>query len=365
MESYLIRMPIIRSNFLTTKAAKFKGEIEFISNKYGVIYNWKIKFTNLQIDQYTTESWFKSKNKNFKRREELFNKLKIKQIVRPKKGIRNKIIILNEMQMRIVEEYFNDRNQYNSTLKNILPVLKGNNPGGEAKKPNSAEMVINNLFNNGKNFVILFDDLTAKYKIDFDVLVISSEEKSFEDYLKLNKNLESAFVFMQKNKNQDSWIHYLSNIKRYFNKYNSDLRKAHSIANKSRNKFSKNINNISKFPFGYKSSDQFQKCHIYEFHDLRDKIIEALRSNKSTKKYELMIEDEDNFIPLPESIHRKFDANYFTYNQDGIIQPICFKGEKFINNYVEEKFKKIPKDFLNQKRKKYIEMRNLNIANLF
>jgi hypothetical protein len=163
---------------------------------------------------------------------------------------------------------------------------------------------------------------------------------------------------MQKNKDLSSWATYKKSIKSYYNKYNIDINKAYLIAKRRRSKFYTNIDKrVKYFPFGFKSKDQFQKCHIYEYHILRDKIVECIRNNSNYERYALMIEDENNFLPLPEDIHRKFDAGYFTYN-NGNMKYLNEKGKKFINSFVSNEFKNISSSFLNKKRLMYFDMRN-------
>ena len=41
--------------------------------------------------------------------------------------------------------------------------------------------------------------------------------------------------------------------------------------------------------------------------------------------------------------------------------PINEDGLKYINKFVEDKYKKIPQEFITEKRKKYLELRNQNI----
>ena len=355
-----VTIPFIRKQFNKTKSAKYKGDLEFISNKHGVIYDWKINFKEIHVDIFTTKSWFFKKSSKFQIREKLFNELCLKQLQRPLKNS-NKIIKLDDFQVKIVNNFFNNRNKYNSTIKNIVGILKGNNPGGEAKKPSSAELIIDWDLNT-KNFIILIDDLIMKEKLKFDVAIFGSKEMKLEKFIELNETLESAFDFMQQEKDENDFKEYLSNIKEYYKKYNENVKKVEKIIKSERSKYSTNIDKtINNFPFQFKNKSQFQKCHIYQIHQIREQMIYQLHECKPIKKYIKMISDPQNFLPLTEEVHRKFDANDFTYKLDGTIWPLNKPGHEFIKHELDEKYKKIDDFFLSKQRKKYLECRNANL----
>ena len=357
---YKVKIPFIRKQFNKTKSAKYKGYLVFISNKHGVIYDWKINFKEIHIDIFTTKSWFFKKSSKFEIRKKLFNELGLKQLQRPLKNS-NKIIKLNDFQVKITNEFFNNRNKYNSTIKNILAILKGNNPGGEAKKPSSAELIIDWDLNT-KNFIILIDDLIMKEKLKFNVAILGSEVITFKKFIKLNKTLENAFDFMQQEKDEKNFKEYLSNIKDYYKKYNDNVKKVERIIKSERSKYSTNIDKtINNFPFQFKDKSQFQKCHIYEIHQIKEQMIYNLHEYKPIKNLKKMISDPQNFLPLTEEVHRKFDSNYFTYKLDGTIWPVNELGFEFIKNELDKKYKKIDSFFLSKQRKKYLEYRNKNL----
>ena len=357
---YRVTIPFIRKQFNKTKSAKYKGDLVFISNKHGVIYDWKINFKEIHVDLFTTKSWFFKKSSKFKIREKLFNEINLKQLERPLKSS-NRIIKLDDFQVKTVNNFFNNRNKYNSTIKNIVGILKGNNPGGEAKKPSSAELIIDSNLNT-KNFIILIDDLIMKEKLKFDVAIFGSKEMKLEKFIELNETLESAFNFMQQEKNENDFKEYLSNIKEYYKKYNENVKKVEKIIKSERTKYSTNIDkSIINFPFQFKNKSQFQKCHIYQIHQIKEQMIYQLHECKPIKEYIKMISDPQNFLPLTEEVHRKFDANDFTYKLDGTIWPLNELGLEFIKNQLDEKYKKIDDFFLNKQRKKYLECRNKNL----
>jgi hypothetical protein len=290
----------------------------------------------------------------------LFDELNIYQEKRPNKNS-NLIIKLNKNQIKIVNNFFNDRKKYNSTIKMIVGILKGNNPAGEAKKPSSAELVIDSKLNI-KNFTILIDDLMMKEKIEkteFNSAILGAQKIKLEKFIELNDELKNAFKFMQKSKNNQEFQTYLSNIKDYYKKYNEHIKKVEKLIKNERAKYSRNIDkNVKFFPFKFKNKSQFQKAHIYPVHKIKEKMIYALRENKKYEKLIAMISDYQNFIPLEESHHRKFDSNYFTYKKNGKIKELSKKGYDYIKNNVDKKYFKIDFFFLNKKRKKYLILRN-------
>ena len=361
IKRFTTSIPIIRKDFDKTKSAKFKGELSIVSNEHGIIYDWKIKLTEVAIDLMTTKSWFPpQKNNMFKIRRLLFNELGFKQIGRPNRSS-NLIKKMNSEQLEIINKFINDRGKYKTTVKNIVTLFKGNNPTGEAASYKSAEMIIDSS-EPTKNFIILLDKLIMKNRIDYDAVVIGTKTIGYKDFFKLNPSLESAFNFMQRDKTEAEFSMYLSGIKEYYNMYNITIKEATKIASKARAKYSKNIDDKhEELPFGLRDSNEFTKCHIYEFHDLRDEIVKAIREKRGYDKYEKMIKDPDNFVPLPNEIHRKFDLNYFTYKLNGEMWAINELGFEYINKYVDEKYKKIPDFFMTPERKKYFDLRNKDI----
>lgn len=365
MKYYLTNIDFKRKQYETTKSAKFKGVLSIISNEHGIVMDWKITFSNVEIDLYTTPAWFTGEPNIFKYREELFRTLGLKQEKRPSKDS-NKLVTLSENQLSDLNNFLNDRSSYKSTIKMIVGILKGNNPGGEAKNPNSAELIIDSCDTPLKNFVILLDDLVIKHNSNFEAMAVWAKEIALAQFSQLNDTLKKAFEFMQKPKNKVDFQIYLSNIKDYYKNYNDFAQKGEQIASEARKIYTANIVNKysnSQLPFDLKFSGQYQRCHIYEYHSLKNMIIESLYEGdqESAKKYSNMISDPENFIPLPEEIHRHFDKDWFTYKKDGNIYAIHEKGFDYIQNYVLDKYKKIPEWFMTPKRVKYFDLRNQNI----
>ncbi|QEH62013.1 hypothetical protein SCHIN_v1c08180 [Spiroplasma chinense] len=361
---YVVELPIIRRNFSATNSAKFKGVLKIISNKFGIIKDWKITFHELWLDLSTTPSWFDGKKDIFKIREKLFEELNLKQIPRKNQN-HNEIRHLNSNEIEIVNEFLNNRNKYRSTIKNILTVLKGSNPSGEVKNPWSAEMILD-YSGNIKNFAVLIGDLISKRPNYFDLYEINAKKISLEEFTNLNEVIKKLFIFMQESKDSGQFKIYMEQVKDYYKKYCDYEKEAEKIARNERNKYSTNIiryytgQNIP-CPFGFSWNDNwnYQKCHIYEYYMLRDKIEECLYTNNVNEcnKYLAMISDPENFIPLPEELHRKFDKHTFTY-VNGVLKVVNDEGKRIkelglLNNYLV-----IQRPFFSDKKNYYFEMRN-------
>lgn len=365
MKYFLTKINFKRKQFETTKSAKFKGVLSLISNEHGIVMDWKIEFSEVMLDQYSTSSWFEKKTSIFKHREAIFSKLNLTQKVRPAQN-KNDLIDLSVEQLHVLNNYLNDRNCFSSTIKMIVGIIKGNNPGGEAKNPSSAEMIIDSEDTPLKNFVILLDDLMIKNNNNYDSMEVWASEIDLTQFTKLNETLRRAFEFMQKSKSRTDFQIYLKNIKEYYQKYNDFASMGEKMAKDARSKYNINVENRYsgvQLPFDLNFSGQYQKCHIFEYYYLKNLIIDSLFNEDMylAKKYSEMISDPDNFIPLPEEIHRHFDKNWFTYKTDGNIYAITETGYEYIKKYVNDKYKKIPEWFMTPKRIKYFNFRNQNI----
>lgn len=143
------------------------------------------------MDIYTTQSWIRKHNSNFLVRKELFEYIfddKIIQEPRPNLSA-NKLILLNDMEIKKLNEWFSLN--YKSTLKNIIAIIKGNNPGGSFTSPNNAEIVITNVDSFYKGNLIMF----------IDKIINLSTKNAYKNFL--NSNLNNFW------NNQLSKINYL------------------------------------------------------------------------------------------------------------------------------------------------------------
>ncbi|NQZ29228.1 MAG: hypothetical protein HRT98_02475 [Mycoplasmatales bacterium] len=366
-----VSIPIIRRNFNTTKAARFKGVLDIVSNDKGIVFDWRVNFTHVDFDAMTTERWFDEKEKMYLDRKSFLNEIdnSFSQIKRPFRTRKTELHELNEKELKTLNKFLNDRTKYSGSIKNLVTFIKGSNPRGEASNPGAAELIIDTKgsASSFENFVILLDDLKLRKnhreseKNLFDMHSMNAEEISLEEFANLNNELHAAFKYMQSEKNSNEFKVYLKNIKQYYRKYNNFVDKANDIVAKARSRYSKNIDEyVLDLPFGLEEKSQFQKAHIIDVHKIKLKIVEALMLEKGYERMVKMIEDPQNFIPLIESIHRQFDSNNISYDLNGEMIALNEKGQHFIDKYADEQFKHIDEFFWTEKRQQYIEERNNN-----
>ncbi|UUD35276.1 HNH endonuclease [Mycoplasmopsis caviae] len=378
-----------------SNSAKFKGNIDLlIDDSSDCVLYFQVKFSELWIDLCTTESWFKNKNSNFKLRENLFNfineklKLNLKQINRKDyfigNQVRNMTYKLNQNECKIVNEWF--EKNYNSTLKNIVSILKGNNVGGSFLHPSSAELIwdsdesLKESEYYSLNLIMFLDAITFKNQRQnkFDILNFKNEHaKPIINWIKKiktdNKNgLFEYFNFLKQNENTDksndknfrNWIQDIYNKNSHSAKVNYWIRE---LINKERSKVSTiNINVFEK----YQNSEN---AHIYPVSKIKIELESELKKLKNystlirndilvkARKFGSlkMINDENNLLNLCPNIHTIFDKNMFYYDE---------KGQIVINNIalihsndlkmIKEYYSKIPEKYMNKERKKYIKLRN-------
>ena len=418
-----VSLPIISKNYYDEKseAAKFKGKLHWVSNQHGVIYDWKIEFDDIHLDQYTTLSWFKKigyldgGDNCFANREKLFSQLNLELIPRPNKKNKqeklnakqkeivnrffdtwnnyynntqiHKIITLKKNEIKKVNDFFNKRDKppkekkkgYNSTLNNIVAILKGSNPSGKVQKPNSAEMIIDPKEGiKYKNFVILIDDLVMKKKNYYTNYKATSKSISFNKFCELdeNGNLKLLFEESQESRNQDQYDIYLKGIKKYYDDYKDTIINVDREVNKYRSRYYKAVkkqleqykkDHNGDLPFKIHKRKKIMYCHIEEVHYLKDLVINYARTRQDNlyKKYLERIADPNNCIPLPYDIHREFDDYIFTYNINGEACPLNKDGWQQLLEYYPhmQQYKQIPKDFLTKERIAYIKRRMEYINN--
>ena len=375
-----------RKNFNTTSAAKFKGKILFWSNEYGIIVRWEYLFTCIDLDTLTTKSAFIDKRKWFKSREELFNLLEInEQKIRDNRND-HKFIKLSIEQIGIFNNYIN--NKYNSTLKNIIGIIKGSNPNGEIEKPENAEMILSKeeeLI--GLNFVVIFDDLKLKTKLndeDEKELKNYCSDLSLKEYLNKNKYVKQLFDKLQSNNDFKDKESYFTRIREYTKQYSNVHSDVDKWVEKERGKFRKNVTNmIDKNPGMIAflreevSKTTFDKAHIFPVFIYKKEIIKIkLKNNfkQNMKDQDIdeilgKISDNNNFLPLSPTIHKLFDNPIHTPDIS-----FCHKTGKCIfaksdkikdkdKTEIENHYKEINHNFLTKERASYLKNRNDHFKN--
>lgn len=366
-------------------SAKAKGYIDLyldFSTKILYVPHWEIKFESLYLDLYTTPAWFKSRKKNFNLRKSLFDKLGLRQTNRPDKT-ENRLYELDQNELEIANKWFNE--EYNSTLKNIISIIKGNNAGGSFKKPSAAEMIGVNLYNKYEeykyNLTMFFDLITYKDKRILDLLendensMLIDKLESINDFLdyivnsnkypihsnllklttvKLNLSYEERKKFFV---SKSAKIMDMEETIRDSNKKLSEIDKK---IKRARSKASKMKINVFKREKGY----SYENAHILDVAIIRNKLIELIDENKQLDDAEFLnlfdyITDENNMLNLQTQVHKWFDKGFFSFNKNGEITKT--KNDFDINEYNELCFyKTIPKDKLTDERINYINLRNEN-----
>lgn len=319
------------------KSGKCSGFIQFdVINETGQIINWIPIFDRIKLDIYTTPSWFKKNNSNFKYRKSLFSTIFGKDIEQEKRPSinSNKIIELNESQIIIANNWF--REKYSSTLKNIIAIISGNNPTGSFTKPESAQMYINseeieNKYQN--NFIMFFDKICKITKIKVQFLYNSKTPRTdYIDLLKAKDELLVSLLDKLCSKHLDYKKEYVKTnlqlIEKKFNKILWIKNSLENLINNSRNKASKL--HVKCFNT---NSTKTENAHIKNVYQIKNEITNKINKlicininnnlnimNENIEKllqsaYE-QIASENNLLRMPEEIHGLFDCNYFTFSEE-------------------------------------------------
>ena len=377
-------------------SGKCEGILYFSGNSLtGEIYDWYVQFSKIKLDLYTTESWFKTINSNYKLREDLirhiFNNTK-NQIIRPNKKT-NLILELDENQLRLANLWF--KNKYKSTLKNVIAIISGNNPTGSFSKPNNAQMYIseeNFVEKWRENFIMFFDKIVKFSLID---------KKNINDFLKVDlKKLEKVHptyleLLNSKHINLIKFLEIFCLEMEEFNSLTSKQDTIDFLANDVKESFDKLINikkqlikSIENFrknlPISIKvfnADKDYERAHIKNVSDIKNESISSLiqlfssmkniniQNIDKTNEYKNIIEtskqqiiSSNNLLDLSRDVHGFFDKNYFTYSE--INGEIIWNPEihQKINNKIDEKYLQIPNNEMTNERKKFLKARNKNIS---
>ncbi len=377
-------------------SGKCEGILYFSGNSLtGEIYDWYVQFSKIKLDLYTTESWFKTINSNYKLREDLirhiFNNTK-NQIIRPNKKS-NLILELDKNQLRLANLWF--KNKYKSTLKNVIAIISGNNPTGSFSKPNNAQMYIseaNFVEKWRENFIMFFDKIVKFSLID---------KKNINDFLKVDlKKLEKVHpayleLLNSKHTNLIKFLEIFCLGMEEFNSLTSKQDTIDFLANDVKESFDKLINikkqlikSIENFrknlPISIKVFNvdkDYERAHIKNVSDIKNESISSLiqlfssmkniniQNIDKTNEYKNIIEtskqqiiSSNNLLDLSRDVHGFFDKNYFTYSE--INGEIIWNPEihQKINNKIDEKYLQIPNNEMTNERKKFLKARNKNIS---
>lgn len=368
----------VSSNFdLEDNRSKFLGQIKFIHDKNGIIYDYIIEFKSLSIDIYTTKSWFENKNKNYLRRKALFEKLEplFKQEIRPEKGLRNKVVELSENNLKIFNNFINYKTQNLNleTLKSIIALIRGNNPSGEIQNHKSGQMLL--VYKNKKyNFVTffkLFKNKNTNVNKKQANMIYESENLK-DDYLEsVSEITKKIFFDFNQNLTVDEFKIIEKNIELQMKKTFHSFQKIDQDIHKQRRKFRTNNENT----FSWKYTPDLEKAHILPVSYSKKKLMEIVFSSSFKHKYHDsvfesdeyqkflgFISDKYNFLFLHKTMHFLFDKLSFTYSANsGKIKKIIIDEldenniENFFKKYenLREYFSTIPKEYLSPERKNF------------
>nr|VZR99332.1 hypothetical protein MF5582_00018 [Mycoplasma feriruminatoris] len=355
--------------------ADFSTDIPYISS-------WYIYFNEIAFDLCTTKSWFAKKTSNFRLREEIFKIIGKKQLTR-KSLKNNNLYKLNLAEIVSVNDWFNRR--YISTIKNIMSILKGNNVRGSFQEDKRAEMFITNLepkYEKYKNNIIMF----------LDTITITDQIYRNEFYKKevYEDRIEDINSFIDRLNNSD----YIELLNLTINNENKSIDKRRSEFEtksklikdtiKNRIKFfkialqtiEKERSKVSKMNIDvFKKLDlyTYENAHILDVSKIKKNISSIIKNiNFSSKEKDIKkeiqnnndyifniksIADKSNLLNLPIQVHKWFDNDYFTYNEQGEccslrndFKPSEYK--EFQNSLI------IKRDEYFKNRIKYIKLRN-------
>ncbi|WXA51908.1 HNH endonuclease [Mycoplasmopsis cynos] len=359
-----------------TNSSKFRGKIIIIFHKETLIlYAYRIIIDECYIDLKTTKSWFESNNNNFKRREELFRKLNLKQEIRNHLN-ENKLVHIkpNEYEkLNIINDYL--LNEYKSTIKNIKSLLSGNNPTGELKNHQNAPIIISESVDIlEQNFSIFFENYSffKENKYDFSIYFEPSNFNNLETLNYINllketqntriKNLIKNITLLLIKKTNDMGKSIIKEFHKLLN-----LPKINKLIQERRHKYYKNIKLDKHFVFEPINKKTTERAHIYPVSRIKEEVISKLiNENKDLDSLEIQkkldeISDINNYINLPSELHTLFDSNLFTYNEhSGMLQIYNYNEEidDYYINWLKTKFNKIPDIHFNKERRRYFTLRN-------
>lgn len=380
-----------------SKSAKCKGTIYFLANSNnGEIYDWFLNFEDIELDLYTTSSWFNKKNSNFKKRSEFFSYVFGDEIIQKPRPNRkdNMLRKLTNLEKTRANDWF--KNQYHGSFKNFIMLLSGNNPTGSFSKPECSQIKvcinINNYKDMSDNFVMFFDSIHNicvwnerhddwRNKIDrnktntdgLEYLQYLEDKKNIVNYFKLlskneidnrNDKLEKKETFLKLIKNN---LYSLSFIKDYLIKqgaaYRSSMPKNVSVFHLEKTKtvqraHIKNVKNIIDEQLKEIKKYFFEKIHYVDTKNF----CESKEYKLCLTKIKSEIIDINNLLDLSPAAHKVFDENLFTYFPNGKIHFI--NKSKIKRDDLEEikkYYSQIPNEKMTQSRIEYIKSRNNKI----
>lgn len=370
MQHKKLTLSFKRNTQKTTKSADFEGIITFMIDEVGIVYDFEINFNKLTLVPETQPTIWNQNSNIRKIRDVLFKELKdVKIIQKIREKRTNNPIKISTDDLKIVNNFFNDRTKYNSTILNIIGILTGTNPSGSFKDFTKVQMICPDpAASSLKYFVKLIDAVYVRgitYDEDIEILEITPTE-----FLATEKNsgrIGEIYNFFIKDRSKMSSIEIarefeqMENMCEKYIGYYPDI-KDESVKRRQlyRVKLSSNKEyEMSAFD-KMDENEIYHKCHIKEVKDI---VVEAMQARMTGKEWKAIldqIDETNNFIPLPASLHDKFDRRWFTYDKNGELVWLDDTKKKYYDDVIQKAFpyaSKINKEFLKGK-EKYLKYRN-------
>ncbi|MDR2829246.1 MAG: HNH endonuclease [Mycoplasmataceae bacterium] len=311
------------------------GNVDILIDELtGIVYDWKMNFTSLSIDIMTTHSWILTNNRNYTRRQTIFNMLELPpQISRPTLRM-NRYILLDQEQLNTFNNWINNY-QYDSTMKNIISIIKGNNPRGAASSPQNEEI---RFFDENNNLISLllfiknFSLEDTKRGIATNLRMQENLDQVWnrlyeanQIYLDLNEwfleipnhaDRRRLIGILQEINTPGTYAEYRALCRRieiYLERVGTAMLHIIDEANRERARYVANIH--ERYPnadaamsvFGTEPEGAYESAHIVPFSYLRSELIRNRGNVRVYNEIMTKISDPNNFLPLSRNVHGDYD----------------------------------------------------------
>lgn len=350
-------------------------DVILLVDKYNWIHDYKIKWRQLSLTEFTTASHFNKINNSFrfKFREKILRASGLENIPNPNSRIKKTYVNLSLDQIQKVNSLF-DREWRSQSFSNIDYVITGSNAAGQGihnkssfylKQDNSQKFNIGFLFQSlrltfNKNELQSneFEQIWKNYMNNSWTFT----QYKFDEWLNNNHELKKDFLFFNRDLKEEE---HKKKIKEIKNRYCPQKEKYEVVYNtiwKYRQNLLNDINkNKKKFVIDFwnkQFTDNFIKliefAHIKPVSKIKDECI----SQKFNKDILRQIKDKNNILPLNPDTHTLFDKKEICWNSSG---DLFFIHDNTNNVEILDDLKKIPSETL-FKIKKYLDWYLINIC---
>ncbi|MFV8479877.1 MAG4270 family putative restriction endonuclease [Mycoplasma sp. T193] len=382
----IFKIPMCTKSYYSEKSKSAKGQFDlyvaFDTDRL-IIYDIFIDFLNLEIDLCNTKAHFDSNLSNFKIRKHIFKQLGF-ELIQRQTTKENKLIKLNTEQLikfsSLINTYYFQENQKN--IKELIYMLKGNNPGGSVTKKENSELILDQKRNpNGHifyNLPLIIDAITIGINFNGDSLshilahyqINENEIKNFDEMIEIIKNADTKYLWsgicmlevtgINLKEQNNNWIKKMNSYTKNLANNNKLCKSIKDTIRKCRATYAKRVEGKKIFDIKYST----EKAHIYNVEWIQKEAFDYCINNpnriddKTYHKIIKQISDENNYLNMEPNIHKSFDRYEFSYNENGRL----IKTKEALKENVRENtlhsYYQIPKDKLNQQIKNYIRKRN-------